>query len=398
MTARRYDMDWLRIGAFALLILYHIGMVFVPWGFHIKTAEPLRWVEAPMLLLNAWRLSLLFLISGIASRMMLARRPGFATERSRRLLVPLLFGMAFIVPPQSWAEVVTQGAYTKGFLVFWSSDYWTFGNFVTPNAEDLILPTWNHLWFIAYLWVYSMLLALLLAAARRSAVDWQAGFDRLFGGWRLLVLPILWVFAAKMLLMARWPESHALAGDWYAHALYGFAFAFGVGLGGSTRLWAGFDRFAVPSGIVALIAWAITATVVLNMPENTDWPAWLQTAIRGTRAVQGWLAIVALVGLARRWLNFDHPWRAPLNAAVFPAYIVHQTIIVMVMFWLLPLQLPALAEFAILVAVTTLGCALAYLLARRSAWLGPLLGVPGRTGARAPSCASSQALRSTPPA
>jgi hypothetical protein len=338
---------------------------------------------------------LLFLISGVASRIMIARGPGFAGERSRRLLVPLIFGIAFIVPPQSWAQVVTQGDYAKGFLAFWTSDYWTFGKFVAPNGGDLILPTWNHLWFVLYLWVYTMLLALLVAAARRLAVDWQAGFDRLFAGWRLLVLPVLWVFAAKMLLMERWPESHALAGDWYAHALYGFAFAFGVGLGGSKTLWAGFDRFAAPAAIVALLAWAITATAILSMPEDGEWPAALQVAIRGMRAVQGWMAIVALVGLARRWLNFDHPWRVPLNRAVFPAYIVHQTIIVMVTFWLLPLGLPGWAEFAILVPATVLGCAFAYLLALRIGWLGPLLGVPGSS---APSWARSQALRSTPPA
>jgi hypothetical protein len=130
------------------------------------------------------------------------------------------------------------------------------------------------------------------------------------------------------------------------------------------------------------------------MPEDADWPASLEAAIRAARASQGWLAIIALLGAARRFLAFDHPWRAPLNTAVFPAYIVHQTIIVMVEYWLLPLGLPAWAEFAMLVPVTALGCGLAYLAARRSAWLGPLLGVP----ASARSWASSQALRSTPPA
>ncbi|MGC8001012.1 hypothetical protein ACP3XN_26790, partial [Salmonella enterica] len=70
---RHYGLDWLRIGAFGLLILYHIGMVFVPWGFHAKTAQPLPWVVVPMLAINSWRLLLLFVVSGYASRALLVR-------------------------------------------------------------------------------------------------------------------------------------------------------------------------------------------------------------------------------------------------------------------------------------------------------------------------------------
>ena len=75
---RHYGMDWLRIGAFALLILYHVGMVFVPWGFHVKTAHPMEWVAIPMLATNAWRLMLLFVVSGYASRALVrqVRRAG----------------------------------------------------------------------------------------------------------------------------------------------------------------------------------------------------------------------------------------------------------------------------------------------------------------------------------
>ena len=94
-------MDWLRIGAFALLILYHIGMFFVPWGWHVKTAQPIEWFALPMLATNAWRLGLLFVVSGYASAALFARSSGlggFVRNRTARLLVPLVFGIAVIVP------------------------------------------------------------------------------------------------------------------------------------------------------------------------------------------------------------------------------------------------------------------------------------------------------------
>ena len=96
-------LDWVRILAFFVLILYHVGMYYVTWDWHVKsefasaTLEPFMYLSAP------WRLSLLFLVSGVASRFLLAKAgaASFLRQRSIRLLVPLLFGMLVIVPPQA---------------------------------------------------------------------------------------------------------------------------------------------------------------------------------------------------------------------------------------------------------------------------------------------------------
>ena len=82
------------------------------------------------------------------------------------------------------------------------------------------------------------------------------------------------------------------------------------------------------------------------------------------RTVQGWSTIIALIGIAGRFWNRDHPWRKMLTEAVFPFYIIHQTVIVGVEWMLLPLRLPAGAEFAILVAATFIGCWAFYLTGR----------------------------------
>ena len=194
-TSRHYGMDWLRIGAFALLILYHTGMVLVPWPFQVKTAHPLQWVTIPMLATNAWRLMLLFVVSGYASRALLARSPGlidFVAGRSRRLLVPLIFGMAVIVPPQSWVELTTQHGYTRDFIWFWTRDYFRFG-----ALDGVILPTWNHLWFVVYLWLYTIVLTALVA----SKVRIQPLFDRIFAGDRAL-----WVRSSGCWCFRYWPS------------------------------------------------------------------------------------------------------------------------------------------------------------------------------------------------
>ena len=118
--ARRYDLDWVRIGAFALLILYHVGMYYVTWDWHIKSPRASSAIEPLMLLVNPWRLSLLFLVSGAATAYMMARgTDGLARSRSKRLLIPLAFGMLVIVPPQSYLQVVEQFGFSGSYGDFW---------------------------------------------------------------------------------------------------------------------------------------------------------------------------------------------------------------------------------------------------------------------------------------
>ena len=64
-----------------------------------------------------------------------------------------------------------------------------------------------------------------------------------------------------------------------------------------------------------------------------------------------------------------------LTEAVFPFYLIHQTIIVLVMYALLPAGLPGWAEFALLLAATTIGCIAFYWIGRSIAPLRPLIGL-----------------------
>jgi hypothetical protein len=368
---RHYGMDLLRIGAFALLILYHVGMVFVAWDYHIKTAAPSEWLAVPMLFTNAWRLMLLFVVSGFASRALYAKSAGvraFMGNRNMRLLLPLAFGVLVIVPPQPWVELVTQHGYAAGFGWFYAHDYFRFG-----ALDGIILPTWNHLWFVVYLWVYTLGLVLLLLLPRPARL--QAGFDRAFGGAGALWIPIAYLMLFQVLFFRRGVETHDLFHDGVAHLAYLPAFLFGFGLGGSRAGLAAFANWWKPAAALALASYAVVGTVEAVWPGRMMPPYIIGIAFSAAREVQTWASIAALIGLAERYFNRDHPWRATLTEAVFPFYIIHQTVIVLAEYALLPLGLPAPAEFAILVAATVAGCWLFYLVGREIAPLRPLIGL-----------------------
>lgn len=371
-TVRHYGLDWLRIGAFALLILYHIGQFFTPWDWHVKTAEPMNWTAMPMLATNSWRIPLLFVVSGFATRAVLAKaasKGAFAKDRTARLLLPTIVAMTLFIPPQPWVELVFKHGYPADFLDFWLSDYFGF-----HEIHGIVLPTWQHLWFVVYLWAYTMGLALL--AALIGAVPRLAqGTDRLLSGIRLYLLPLAWLLAGALLLFPGTESTHALFDDTQGHWVYVPHFLFGLLLGDAPRIWSTI-RASWPWSLgAALLAYAVVLAVEVNWPGNTRIPDEWRPLFVGARIAQGWCAVVALLGIADAFWNRDHPWRKTLTEAVFPFYIIHQTIIVVAGWWLLRLGLHPLAEFLILLAATIAGCWLFYDIGRRIGWLRPLIGL-----------------------
>ncbi len=373
MNGRQFGLDWLRIGAFALLIFYHIGMFFVPWGWHVKTADPVEWVQWPMMAVNPWRLSLLFLISGVVSRSLLAKlaKPKrFAASRSARLLIPLVAGMVIFVVPQPWFELRDRGEYSEGFLYFWLNDYAEFG-----ASRGTPLPTWNHLWFVAYLWTYSMVLALVSALPETVRAVMQRAFDRLFSGWRLFILPIAWLSFGRVILLPLFGETHALVDDPYPHATYGFAFFFGVGLARSHQAWSAI----LSNWKISLAAAVVACALVFYIHASGADSGTVAIAKSVTRAILAWSTILGLLGLAQTQFHYDGPVRRYLTEAIFPYYIIHQTIIIAVGFYLKQLGTGAGIQFFGILVATVLSCALTYEIARRIAWLRPILGLKSKT-------------------
>jgi glucans biosynthesis protein C len=384
-AGRRFDLDWLRVAAFGLLIFYHVGMVYVPWGFHVKSRSPVPEIEPLMAFLNPWRLSLLFLVSGVATRFMADRlRPAtLASRRTTRLLPPLILGILVIVPPQSYVQVAEQAGYAGTFWSFYTSYYFHFGKTFCSPGPCLTLPTWNHLWFVAYLWVYTLALIPILALAPRVLVWVEALFSKAFTGIGVLVFPFVALCAYRILLAPVFPQSDALVDDWYNHAVYFTVFAFGFLFAKHDSTWASLVRWrwGALSGMVAAYAFC-SVLRVSGLLDLRPVPHWIVDAGFILYPLYQWCAIAAVLGFGRRWLNHDSPVRRYLTDAVFPYYIVHQTAIVVAEHWLKPLLLPLWMEGALLILVTAGTCALSYEAVRRVRWLRPWFGLKREPVAR----------------
>src|SRR3981081_2688631 len=203
-SARRADLDCVRIGAFGLLIFYHVGMLYVSWGFHIKSVHRITALEPLMLVLNPWRLALLFLVSGAATRFMLGKYAIGPLLRisSPRVLLPRIFGMLVIVPPQAYDQIVESLGYPAGFLDFYPRHYFAFGPQFCRPGPCILLPTWNHLWFVAYLWIYTMALGAVLVAAPGLAGWIERRLVPVLSGVLLLIVPSAAFSAYRLAFLA----------------------------------------------------------------------------------------------------------------------------------------------------------------------------------------------------
>ncbi len=299
-----------------------------------------------------------------------------------------------IVPPQSWAEVTEAVGYHGGYLHFMALYATGYGDFCRDGC--LRIPTWNHLWFVAYLWFYTMVAALAWWAIPRARIErlGAAVARRLRGPW-LFVLPVAWLAAIRLLLVARFPDTHALVDDWFEHANYFSVFALGLLLARETAVWEEIRRQRWTALALAFAGYAVIEIWFSHYDELKSLE-WLHQLQRVCYALDQWAAIVAALGFARQWNPSDSRARRYLTEAIFPFYIVHQTAIVLLAHFMKPLGLRPLVEGPLLVTATVAICFASFEIVRRVGWLRPLFGLAPAPSVRAPASTGCPALRVDP--
>ncbi|WP_224483149.1 acyltransferase family protein [Robertkochia aurantiaca] len=366
---RRYDLDWLRVLVFALLIFYHVGMYFVPWQWHIKYENPVDWLTYPMYFINQWRLPILFVISGMGTAFALGYRTSgqFIRERFYRLLIPLLFGMLVIVPPQVFFERKVSGAYEGSYIDFLLGPAFT--NSVYPEGNI----SWHHLWFLPYLLVFSVILVPVFIRMRnhnrwKTVLEHKLSESPLHLLWFLLPL-----YLYEILLEPIFGITHNLVWDWFnfVNCLTLFFFGF-VLIQIREVFWVTAQKIRKQMLVAAIISFLVLLTIRILGKDSL-----LIHLTEGFfKVFNMWAWIIVIFGYASQYLNRNVSWLSYANQAVYPFYILHQTVTVILGYYLLKVHLPFMIEFLILILGTfVISWFVFEFVIRRVSWLWPLFGV-----------------------
>lgn len=356
---RSYDLDWLRFIAIVILLFFHTGMWFNGWDWHVKNNETSVTFQYWMIWSHYFRMPLLLFISGAGTYMALGKRTPkkFAGERFRRLFIPLVFGMFVIVPPQIYYEHI------KEYSNYWDF-YKTVFNFV-PYPKGSF--SWHHLWFILYLFIYSLLALPLLGFVRsEKSLKFKNTVSKfLIHPLGLLLIPSSISLITQILLRPYFPEeTHDLVHDWAYFIFYFLFFAMGIICYSIPTLWKAIGanrKYLLMAMLVSLIPFYI---VYFHYRELIDLP-WeedtIDTMFDVTAIFVSWFTVITIIAYGQHYLNKPHPWLSKINEGLYPFYILHQTVIIVIGFYICQLDWSISAKYWTISFLTLTFCVALYL-------------------------------------
>lgn len=330
-TQRQSYLDWLRIFSIAGVLILHSAMPYAAGEtWHIRNKETSDLLTYFIAFLHLFRMPLLFFISGTVSYYMMQHRSAlsFIGLRCTRLLIPLLVGMFIIVPPQIYMERLTQG---------FTGNYWEFYKTVFEFKPYPLGGSfsWHHLWFIAYLFIYDLVFApFFMWMISDKSNNVKQALHRLSKGklvYLLAIPSIIWY----ALLSKRLPETGDLVHDgcyfvyWLLFVLAGFICILIPSLMDSLQRN---RRFAISIGFVSLMLYYYVWFNDAKLPFVPDaiWPLFSAAL----RPVIAWGWVLGFIGYGKQYLNRSHRILNYLNQAVYPFYILHQTVIVILAYYI----------------------------------------------------------------
>jgi glucan biosynthesis protein C len=349
---RKYYLDWLRIFAFAIVVPYHSALIFIPnTPFPLKTDTLSLCLMRFVFFLNEWHMPLLFLISGAAMWLSLDVRSGreYTRERFLRLFVPFVFGMLVIVPPQLYIELVLQHHFFGSFFRFYPR------LFTTGSYLERIM-NFYHLWFLLYLFMISIIaLPLLMMLKRKRPV--LARIEAWFEKGPRIFLPFLAFTAGEVVFRRVWPNGYhdITLQSLESFILFFITFIFGFILFSGDGYRRSFERnrlLALAIGgtlsVVYLFIFGILNKYGVSVPNTKA----IMFVMLTTCGLCTWCWLIAFLGYFSKYANFTNRIRVYTTGAILPFYILHQTVIVIIGYYVIRLNTSVPVKYTIIVILT----------------------------------------------
>lgn len=348
---RHHEVDWLRIWATVLVFLFHNARFYDFADWHVKSGDRSIIAMVFVYFVAQWIMPLFFLLAGASSSFAIERQSnaGYVTERFKRLIIPFIFGAMVLIPPQRYLEALTHPAmhfigsfwqYYPEHFVFQISDFgfnmgWLFGGFG------------YHLWFLGFLFTYSLVS---LPLFRFFRGDRGQKMVSCLGGWLERPGVVLWVgilpiTLIQVALRAKYPSYLELADIfyWLAFFILGYLIYSDERMTGAVIRHRG---IALALGVACVITMSILFS---NGPLRgwEDHPSYSLGYLlyQGLRSINTWSWLIAILGFGLLSRRFAKPAPKAIHEIILPFYIFHQTVILIIGFYLVNRELPIVLKY-----------------------------------------------------
>lgn len=348
-SARRYDIDWLRIIVIFLLFPFHTARIFDYWEPNYVKNIDLSWgLSWFIVIIGYWFMALMFWLAGSSSWYALEIRSGleYVKERISRLFIPLVFGILFIVPPQGYLVKLSKTGYDQTYFQFLAGYFRDFSDL--SGYFGTFTPA--HLWFILYLFLFSMLglpilLALKKASGRRGLVKF----------WSVFSNP--WAYGLGFIFLT---ATEALPAPGGKNLFFYFSlFLAGYISSADERFNTMIERLKAK---VLLFLIPYIPLYLLLLSKFAGFPDWSTESIilAFIKNLALWLTLIVILGYGEKFLNFSSKWLAYMNQAAFPIYVIHQTVLLIIGFFVVRIGLGVVPKFLGIMILSFFSCLVIY--------------------------------------
>jgi hypothetical protein len=327
------------------VFLYHCGRFFNNEDWHVKNPQTNYGITVSLAIIGQWMMPLFFVLSGMSSYYALDyQKPArYIRSRLNRLVVPLIFGIFVVIAPlQVYLERVSHHQFTGSFWQFYPHyfDGWFGfgGNFAWMGV---------HLWYLEMLFVFSLIMLPLFiylrAETTRNLISRTTAFFKKPAAIFLLAIPV-----AMMEFLSSLPSVRptilgtSAFGGW---SLLPYLVFFTLGYVISSDLK--FGLIIEKQRTAALITGVCTTAIgFFLIKSGSSLPGWLIAILR---VLNAWAWLIAILGFGSRYLNFSNRFLKYANEAVLPFYVLHQTVILAIGFYVVQFNMSIGAKFLVIV-------------------------------------------------
>jgi hypothetical protein len=376
-NSRLYYIDWLRILAFGLLFLFHSWRPFDHYSWNIKNAEQSIVFDLLTFFTHGWRMDLIFLISGVGTWFALnSRKSSFFFDRMKRLIIPFIFGIIFIIPPQKFYEAISFHGFQGDYFQFLKA--WPVYAF-SQNFGASILFWFGHLGAHIYYLPYLFTMTILVVPVYKIIQHGNFSFEKLE---KLIVTPWGVFLLLLPLIIIRYGLKPIFPGytdwaDFFSYMcifIYGFIFIKNPKFVEiiKQRMWLFLNTGIISNVLLLYYIKQTDANMQLYMKPEYGFNH-LYLSVLSVLISFCW--VMFFVGLAAKKLNFNHKFLQSANTSILPIYILHQTLIVVFGYYIIQFNTSMFVKYLLIAGTAIPSSVLLYLVLKRFSLLRFLFGL-----------------------